>query len=56
MGHVSPVFLFALLCIPVIDLHTLPSNFRYVVTTGAVLALCSNLMGSLLPQVYSDKT
>jgi amino acid transporter len=51
MGYVSPVFLFTLFCIPVIGLQTLPSNFRYVVTSGAVLALCSTLMGSLLPQV-----
>ena len=56
MGHVSPVFLFTPLCIPVIDLQTLPSNFRYVVTSGAVLALCSTLMGSLLPQVYTAKS
>jgi hypothetical protein len=26
------------------------------VTSGAVLALCSTLMGSLLPQVYTAKS
>lgn len=56
MGHVSPVFLFAPFCTIVSGLQTLPYDFRYVVTSGAILALCSTLMGSLLPQVYTNKS